>query len=91
MQTRLAATALLVLCTCCSARRPRSEVAALPPPPPPPPGTIRVYGPLFAEAPLLVRSEVGWKRDLDRARGFTITEEGVTVIAKGEDLERFTH
>ena len=35
--------------------------------------------------------EIGWNRDLDRARGFTITEEGVTVIAKGEDLERFTH
>jgi hypothetical protein len=25
----------------------------------------------------------------DSARGFTITDEGVTVVAKGEDLERF--
>jgi glucose-1-phosphate adenylyltransferase len=33
--------------------------------------------------------EIGWSRDDDRARGFTITEDGITVIAKGEDLERF--
>jgi glucose-1-phosphate adenylyltransferase len=33
--------------------------------------------------------EIGWNRDLDRARGMTITEEGLTVVAKGEDLERF--
>lgn len=35
--------------------------------------------------------EIGWNHDLDRSRGFTLTEEGVTVIAKGEDLERFMH
>ena len=34
--------------------------------------------------------EVGWNRDPDRARGLTVTDEGVTVVAKGEDLERFT-
>jgi glucose-1-phosphate adenylyltransferase len=33
--------------------------------------------------------EVGWNRDLDRARGLTVTEEGVTVVPKAEDLERF--
>jgi glucose-1-phosphate adenylyltransferase len=34
--------------------------------------------------------EVGWNREADRARGLTVTDEGVTVVAKGEDLERFT-
>jgi glucose-1-phosphate adenylyltransferase len=34
--------------------------------------------------------EVGWNREADLARGLTVTEEGVTVVAKGEDLERFT-
>jgi glucose-1-phosphate adenylyltransferase len=34
--------------------------------------------------------EVGWNHDLDRERGLTVTEDGVTVVAKGEDLERFT-
>jgi glucose-1-phosphate adenylyltransferase len=33
--------------------------------------------------------EVGWNPDLDRARGLTVTDEGVTVVAKSEDLERF--
>ncbi len=33
--------------------------------------------------------EIGWNRDIDLARGFTVTEEGVLVVAKGEDLERF--
>ena len=33
--------------------------------------------------------EIGWDRDADRARGFTVSDEGVTVVAKGEDLERF--
>jgi glucose-1-phosphate adenylyltransferase len=33
--------------------------------------------------------EIGWNRDADRARGLTVTEDGVTVVAKGEDLERF--
>ena len=28
--------------------------------------------------------------DADRARGLTVTEDGVTVVAKAEDLERFT-
>jgi glucose-1-phosphate adenylyltransferase len=35
------------------------------------------------------RFEVGWNREADRARGFTITDDGITVVAKGEDLERF--
>jgi glucose-1-phosphate adenylyltransferase len=33
--------------------------------------------------------EIGWNRDTDLARGFTITEDGITVVAKGEELERF--
>jgi glucose-1-phosphate adenylyltransferase len=33
--------------------------------------------------------EIGWNRDTDLARGFTITEDGIIVIAKGEELERF--
>ncbi len=33
--------------------------------------------------------QIGHDRALDRARGLTITEEGVTVVAKAEDLERF--
>lgn len=32
---------------------------------------------------------IGHDPDEDRARGFTLTEAGITVIAKGEDLERF--
>ncbi len=34
--------------------------------------------------------EIGWNPELDRARGLTVTEEGLTVVPKGEDLERFT-
>jgi glucose-1-phosphate adenylyltransferase len=33
--------------------------------------------------------EIGWNLDADRARGFTASDEGVIVVAKGEDLERF--
>ena len=33
--------------------------------------------------------EIGWNHELDRSRGLTITPEGVTVVAKGEELERF--
>jgi glucose-1-phosphate adenylyltransferase len=33
--------------------------------------------------------QIGWDRAADLARGFTVSEEGVTVVAKGEDLERF--
>jgi glucose-1-phosphate adenylyltransferase len=33
--------------------------------------------------------EIGWNRDADRARGFTVSDDGITVVAKGEDLERF--
>ncbi len=33
--------------------------------------------------------EIGWNRELDLKRGLTITPEGLTVVAKGEDLERF--
>ena len=32
---------------------------------------------------------IGWNHDADMARGFTVSEEGITVVAKGEDLERF--
>ena len=33
--------------------------------------------------------EIGWNRDADLARGFTVSEDGITVVAKGEELERF--
>ena len=33
--------------------------------------------------------EIGWNRETDLKRGFTVTEEGTVVVAKGEDLERF--
>ena len=33
--------------------------------------------------------DIGWDRAADLARGLTVTEEGVTVVAKSEDLERF--
>jgi len=35
--------------------------------------------------------EIGWNRDADLARGFTVTDDGIIVVAKGEDLERFGH
>ena len=35
--------------------------------------------------------EIGWNRDADLARGFTVTDDGIIVVAKGEDLERFVH
>jgi glucose-1-phosphate adenylyltransferase len=34
--------------------------------------------------------DVGWDRDADLARGLTVTEDGITVVAKSEDLERFS-
>jgi glucose-1-phosphate adenylyltransferase len=34
--------------------------------------------------------EIGWNHDADIARGFTVTEDGIVVVAKGEDLERFS-
>ena len=33
--------------------------------------------------------EIGWNREADLARGFTITDDGIVVVAKGEELERF--
>jgi len=33
--------------------------------------------------------DIGWNHEADRARGLHVTEEGVTVVAKSEDLERF--
>ncbi len=33
--------------------------------------------------------QIGWDREADLARGFTVSDEGVTVVAKSEDLERF--
>ncbi len=35
--------------------------------------------------------DVGWDRAADVARGFLVTDEGLTVVAKGEDLDRFTN
>lgn len=32
---------------------------------------------------------IGYDAELDRSRGFTVTEGGVTVVPKAEDLERF--
>jgi glucose-1-phosphate adenylyltransferase len=34
-------------------------------------------------------SEIGYNHDLDRSRGFMVTEQGVTVIAKTDGVERF--
>lgn len=34
--------------------------------------------------------EIGYHREADIARGMFVTEDGVTVVAKSEDLERFT-
>ena len=33
--------------------------------------------------------EIGWNREQDLKRGFTVTQDGIVVVAKGEDLERF--
>jgi glucose-1-phosphate adenylyltransferase len=33
--------------------------------------------------------EIGWSRDADVDRGFTVTDDGIVIVAKGEDLERF--
>jgi glucose-1-phosphate adenylyltransferase len=33
--------------------------------------------------------EIGWNREIDLERGFTVTDDGIIVVAKGEDLERF--
>jgi glucose-1-phosphate adenylyltransferase len=33
--------------------------------------------------------EIGWNRERDLARGHTITPDGITVVAKGEELEQF--
>ena len=33
--------------------------------------------------------EIGWNSKIDIERGFTVTDDGIVVIAKGEDLERF--
>ncbi len=35
------------------------------------------------------RIEIGYDHDLDRRRGFTVTESGVTVIAKTDGIEHF--
>ena len=34
--------------------------------------------------------EIGYDLELDRSRGFTVSEEGIVVIAKHESLEQFT-
>ncbi len=33
--------------------------------------------------------EIGWSRETDLERGFTVTDDGIVVVAKGEDLDRF--
>jgi glucose-1-phosphate adenylyltransferase len=33
--------------------------------------------------------EIGWNRSTDLARGFATSDDGIVVIAKGEDLDRF--
>jgi glucose-1-phosphate adenylyltransferase len=33
--------------------------------------------------------EIGYNQELDRSRGFTITEAGITVIAKTHAMEQF--
>ena len=33
--------------------------------------------------------EIGYDHELDRSRGFTVTEKGVTVIAKTHGMEHF--
>jgi glucose-1-phosphate adenylyltransferase len=33
--------------------------------------------------------EIGYDHQADLARGLTVTDEKITVVAKGEDLERF--
>jgi glucose-1-phosphate adenylyltransferase len=33
---------------------------------------------------------IGWDREADIARGFSVTPDGVTVVSKDEDLDRFT-
>jgi len=37
------------------------------------------------------RFEIGMNHELDRARGLLVTDDGVTIVPKAEDLERFTH
>ena len=32
---------------------------------------------------------VGWDKAADRARGLAVTDEGITVVAKAEDLAWF--
>jgi len=34
--------------------------------------------------------DIGWDREADLARGLTVSEDGITVVAKSEDLERFS-
>jgi glucose-1-phosphate adenylyltransferase len=34
--------------------------------------------------------EIGWNREADLARGLIVTEGGITIVAKAEDLERFS-
>jgi glucose-1-phosphate adenylyltransferase len=34
--------------------------------------------------------DIGWNHEADRARGLHVTEDGITIVAKAEDLERFT-
>jgi glucose-1-phosphate adenylyltransferase len=34
--------------------------------------------------------DIGWNREADLARGLVVTDDGVTVVPKAEDLERFT-
>ena len=33
--------------------------------------------------------EIGWNREADLARGFTVTDDGIVVVAKGKNWRRF--
>jgi glucose-1-phosphate adenylyltransferase len=35
-------------------------------------------------------TQIGFDHDLDRARGFTVSEEGIVVIAKADGVDHFT-
>lgn len=61
--------AVVVAAGGCGERRPKPATngGGLHPAPPPPPGSVAVVGPLRIEGIDVVRSEIGWDRDLVRA------------------------
>jgi hypothetical protein len=71
---RVVASLLVVLCVASSASgcgerhpKPPANAGGLQPAPPPPPGSVALVGPLRVESIDVVRSEIGWDRDLVRA------------------------